>query len=326
MCRNKSMQKYNIMQSDVNLALPIVSVIIPVYNTAPYLRRCIDSLLSFDSSEIEVVLIDDGSTDDSSFIIKEYALKDKRVVAMFKDNGGLSSARNAGLRISRGEYVGFVDSDDYVSASYFVEFFNALSLGRPDIIIGGRYSDNGGSISNEFNCVKGFIDKKEVLDRMFVWDNLDGSVCDKIFKKVLFKEVLFQLDVYSEDLPVFVNLVQRASRIYHVGTEVYYYFKRSNSITTGFFSNKMISVLYSLRNVYDLVNKDIVHKERLVYFMSWHYARFGYRFWKLSVVNRSVFRHNVGWFLSKISTSEILANAYLLPRDKFILSLMKLVS
>lgn len=314
------------MQSDVSLAVPIVSVIIPVYNTGPYLRRCLDSLLSVDSILVELVLIDDGSTDESSSIIKEYALKDKRVVAMFKENRGLSSARNAGLSISRGEYVGFVDSDDYVSASYFMEFFNALSFGKPDIIIAGRYSDNGGSISSEFNCVKGFMNQKEVLDRMLVWDNLDGSVCDKIFKKVLFKDVLFQLGVYSEDLPVFVNLVQRASSIYHVGTEVYYYFKRPNSITTGFFSDKMISVLYSLRNVHDLVNKDIVQKERLVYFMSWHYARFGFRFWKLSVVNRSVFRRNVGWFLSSISTGEILANAYLLPRDKFILSLIKLVS
>jgi glycosyltransferase involved in cell wall biosynthesis len=314
------------MQTDVNLALPIVSVIIPVYNTGPYLRRCIDSLLSFDSSEIEVVLIDDGSTDESSSIIKEYALRDERVVAMYKENGGLSSARNAGLSISRGEYVGFVDSDDYVSVSYFMEFFNALRFGKPDIIIGGRYSDNCGSISNEFNCVKGFMNQKEVLDRILVWDNLDASVCDKIFRKVLFKDVLFQLGVYSEDLPVFVNLVQRASSIYHVGTEVYYYFKRANSITTGFFSDKMISVLYSLRNVYDLVNKDIVQKERLVYFMSWHYARFGFRFWKLSLANRCIFRRNLGWFLTRISTGDILANAYLLPRDKFILSLFKLLS
>lgn len=314
------------MQNDVNIFVPVISVIVPIYNTGPYLRRCLDSCLSIDSVEVELILIDDGSTDECSSIIKEYELMDKRVVTLFKENGGLSSARNAGLSISRGEYIGFVDSDDYVSSSYFTEFFNSLSLGKPDIIIGGRYSDNGGTIASEFNCVKGFMDQKEVLDRMLVWDNLDGSVCDKIFKKRLFKDVEFQLGVYSEDLPVFINLVQKANSIYHVGTEVYYYFRRSNSITTGFFSDKMISVLYSLRNAYDLVDKNIVKKERLVYFMSWHYARFGFRFWKLSVVNRSVFRLSIVWFLSRISIGEILANSYLLRRDKFILSLIKLVS
>ena len=92
----------------------MISVIVPVYNVERYIRQCVESILEQTYADLEIILVDDGSTDGSGSICDEYKLKDNRVVVIHKCNGGLSEARNAGLDIARGEYIGFVDSDDYI--------------------------------------------------------------------------------------------------------------------------------------------------------------------------------------------------------------------
>ena len=99
--------------------MPKISVIIPVYNVSQYLHRCVDSVINQTYSDLEIILVDDGSPDDCPIICDEYSKKDARVKVIHKPNGGLSSARNAGLDIATGEYVGFVDSDDWIEEDTF---------------------------------------------------------------------------------------------------------------------------------------------------------------------------------------------------------------
>ena len=115
--------------------MPKVSVIVPVYNTEQYLKECVDSLLKQTLTDLEIILIDDGSPDNSAYICDEYAKLDSRVKVIHKENGGLSSARNAALDICKGEYIGFVDSDDFVEPTMFEELYNSAINYNSDISI-----------------------------------------------------------------------------------------------------------------------------------------------------------------------------------------------
>jgi glycosyltransferase involved in cell wall biosynthesis len=250
---------------------------------------------------------------------------DNRVKVFHKKNGGLSSARNAGLKLCSGEYVGFIDSDDYISPAYFTEFFKCLKYFKSDIFIGGRFKDNEGIINCEFNLPTGHMSKWDTLNKILLWDNIDGSVCDKIFKKSLFNKVEFQKDVFSEDIPVTIKLIQQSESIYHFGKEIYYYFNRKESITSNFFSNKMISVLFSNRDVYDTINKKFVDQKRIDFYMIWHLSRFFVRYFKLSAVNRIKLKKYISLFLFDVTLKRIWVNEHLLLRDKLLMSIAKLI-
>lgn len=303
----------------------LLSIIVPVYNTQLYLSRCIDSLLHDEHKFYEVILVNDGSTDGSAAILDSYVLKDPRIRVIHKVNGGSSSARNAGLSASLGEYVGFIDSDDYVSPAYVAEFYEAIKFNQPDIIIGGRYSDINGEIKTEYNLEQGFLSINEVLNRILIRDNSDGSVCDKIFKRVLFEGVSFRLGVHAEDIPVLINVVQKANTIYHVGKEVYFYYRRSDSITTNSFSNKMISVLHSMKDVCETIKIELVDIKKLDFFVILYVSRFYVRFFTLSKLNRVQLKVFMGYYLGNVSLLRIWSNEYLLWRDKILMTLAKMI-
>jgi glycosyltransferase involved in cell wall biosynthesis len=303
----------------------LLSIIVPVYNTQLYLSRCIDSLLNDEHKFYEVILVNDGSTDDSAAILDAYVLKDPRIRVLHKLNGGLSSARNAGLIASLGEYVGFIDSDDYVSTAYITEFFDAVKFNQPDIIIGGRYSDINGEIKTEYNLEPGFLSISEVLNRILIRQNIDGSVCDKIFRRALFEGVSFRLGVHAEDIPVLINVVQKANTIYHLGKEVYFYYRRGGSITTNPFSNKMISVLQSMKDVCETVKIELVDMKKLDFFVILYVSRFYVRFFTLSKLNRAQLKVFMRYYLGNVSLLRIWANEYLLWRDKLLMTLAKMI-
>ena len=119
------------------MSKPLVSVLIPVYNVEDYLERCLDSVLNQTLTQIEVICVNDGSTDRSPEILKEYQENDSRIVIVNKQNGGLPSARNAGIEKARGEYVGFVDSDDYVQPNMFEKLYKTAKAEKSDVVICG---------------------------------------------------------------------------------------------------------------------------------------------------------------------------------------------
>ena len=112
---------------------PLVSVIVPIYKVEPYLRRCLDSIVKQTYTNLEIILVDDGSPDGCPQICDEYAARDKRIVVIHKDNGGLSDARNAGLDICKGEYISFIDSDDWVANIYIEAMLKATITNNAEI-------------------------------------------------------------------------------------------------------------------------------------------------------------------------------------------------
>ena len=122
---------------------PLISVIVPVYNVAEYLSRCVDSILAQSYGNLQIILVNDGSSDDSGRICEEYAKKDTRIQVIHQKNGGLSSARNAGLDVSSGQYVGFVDSDDWIEPEMYEEMLALMERNAAQLVCAGRYDVDG---------------------------------------------------------------------------------------------------------------------------------------------------------------------------------------
>ena len=126
---------------------PLISIIVPIYNVEVYIRNCVDSILGQSYENIEIILVDDGSPDNCGDICDEYGSKDKRIKVIHKKNGGLSSARNAGIDIATGDYLGFIDSDDWIESDMYESLYTALTSHKADISVCGRYIVEGSRIT-----------------------------------------------------------------------------------------------------------------------------------------------------------------------------------
>lgn len=234
--------------------MPTISIIVPVYKVEKYLSRCIDSILAQTYTNIEIILVDDGSPDNCDKICDEYAKKDNRIKVIHKNNGGLSDARNAGLEIASGDYIGFVDSDDYIKEDMYQKLLKACIDNNAQLSICGRYDVFENEIIPSFSF-SGFKiwNSKEAIENLLTWNNLDSSACDKLFNKQLFKKLRFPVGKYNEDIFVMTNILHEVNKIVHIGESMYYYCHRPNSITTEIFSEKKMDLLDASQKVLDFV-------------------------------------------------------------------------
>lgn len=145
-----------------------ISIVVPIYNVEKYVKKCIESLIKQTYKNIEIILVDDGSTDNSVGIIDEYANKDPRVVAIHQENKGVSAARNAGLKVARGEYIGFVDPDDYVDCQMYEVMVNKLQTGFADLAVCGylKVWESSGEIET-FCLADKIVSAKNCLNDLF---------------------------------------------------------------------------------------------------------------------------------------------------------------
>ena len=236
-----------------------LSVIVPVYNVESYLKRCVDSILEQTFEEFEVILVEDGSLDNSLEICNKYSESDKRVKVIHKKNGGLSSARNAGLNIAKGKYIAFIDSDDYVSKDMFKTMINLAFSSNYDIVSCGfrRFYE---SRCNESVC-KGTIYKysniEALANYLLEYDNvnrkIDTVVWNKIYKRELFNDITFPEGKIYEDGYVTYKLLYKASNIAHIDDELYYYFQRQDSISNLGFSENDLKSYDDWRDIFRFV-------------------------------------------------------------------------
>jgi glycosyltransferase involved in cell wall biosynthesis len=223
---------------------PLISVIVPVYNVEKYLRECVDSILQQTYKELEIILVDDGSTDKSGKICEEYAKIDGRIHVIHKKNGGLSDTRNTGLSICMGEYIGFVDSDDWIAPDMYENLYRGCVEFLADISCCGRYIvKNGQQIPAFVLPERVAISPKEAIADMLIEKNVDVSPCDKLYSNKFFENVRFPLGEINEDAAIMFNILSCANKIVHVGKAGYYYRKREGSITKSPFSPKKMIVL-----------------------------------------------------------------------------------
>lgn len=212
---------------------PLVSVIVPVYNVEPYLHKCVDSINCQTYSNLEIILVDDGSTDGCGVICDDYAKVDSRIRVIHKENGGPGSARNSGLNICTGEYVMFVDSDDYLCKDAIQVLYERIVFDDSDLVI-GRYAlvyDDEHTDLPAQNCQDdGVLSNADVFKRMEKYNSITVSAWGKLYKKSRLHDVLYTSHRIGEDMWVFPLIVNGCQRISLDSTTVYYYYQRRNSL------------------------------------------------------------------------------------------------
>lgn len=242
---------------------PTISIIVPVYNVERYLTKCLLSIINQTFKDIEIILIDDGSTDESGKICDDFAKKDRRIRVIHKENGGLSSARNKGLDLANGEYIGFVDSDDLISTNMYEILLKYLKLYNTDIAIGG-FTNNK---SNLFNGKE--IKNKNIL---YVKDNVllyylknDGhSVWRRLYKRELFKNVRFELGEINEDVLASYEVMKKCKSVVVIKENLYFWNLEPTSISRSPLSclknqsSRIVKIIESESN-----NKELIIAARL---------------------------------------------------------------
>ena len=213
---------------------PLLSVIVPVYNVEQYLARCVDSILAQTYENLEVILVDDGAGDRSGVICDDFAAKDQRVKVLHKENGGLSSARNAGMELATGEYIAFVDSDDWITPDAYEHLVDLAQKYDVKLVCGGRFDVNGKNGEKKVGlCPKKeeIISAEELVGRIFLWDGCDSSACDKLYHRSLLENFRYPEGKVCEDVPVTYRIVLTAERVAMSDRPFYHYYHRTGSIS-----------------------------------------------------------------------------------------------
>lgn len=223
-----------------------ISVIVPVYKVEKYLDRCIESILSQTFTDFELILVDDGSPDNCPDMCDKWAKKDNRIRVVHKENGGLSSARNAGLDIMTGEYVTFIDSDDYVSEVYLEKLFAALIDNSADVSVCGqaleKRKEQISQSSNSIIILSGSKACMEIYHPQL--DTIMIIACSKLFKKTCFDGIRFPVGRIHEDEFTTYKILFECSSVAIIQDKLYYYSSsNSNSIMNSPFSLKRYDLM-----------------------------------------------------------------------------------
>ena len=214
--------------------MPELSIIVPVYKVEKYLPRCIDSILAQTFGDFELILIDDGSPDGCGRICDEYAKKDKRIVVIHQKNMGVSAARNAGLDIAHGRYIGFVDSDDWIEPQMYEAMMDAIRENGADMAVCGvRYADEDGKFTRADRLSEGVYTRAGLLEDVFAMPNkLGGGCCNKVFDASKIASVRFKVGMTMvEDALYLFDCFMRIDGAVKIGDALYNVYERCGSAT-----------------------------------------------------------------------------------------------
>ncbi|MGL5207428.1 MAG: glycosyltransferase family 2 protein [Acidaminococcaceae bacterium] len=228
----------------------LITVIVPVYKVEIYIRRCVDSILRQTYKNLEIILVDDGSPDLCPIICDEYADMDKRVTVIHKANGGLSDARNVGLNFAHGQYIAFVDSDDYIDERMYEILYKNLTDNNADISVCEFIKTcDGAEIANP--NTKEFV---EVFNNLQAMENLYNDLYlqtvvawNKLYKKDIFRSIRYPFGKVNEDEYVIHLILERAQDVVYTNLPLYYYVQRTDSIMGKEYNLKRLDVLSALK-------------------------------------------------------------------------------
>ena len=265
---------------------PLVSIIVPIYNVEPYLKKCIDSIINQTLTNIEIILVNDGSTDNCGKIIDEYAKMDNRVIAIHKENGGQASARNMGLEISRGKYIGFVDSDDWIDSNMYEIMYKSIEGSKSDICVCGRktYSSNE-KLSYKLDIIDETIDFRyykvdEYVSKRLFYEHTVSS-CNKLYKKkiieknnIRFKDVSY---VGSEDTLFNYSILCCARSIRCIDKVYYNQLSREGSTARTYkpgYMNRTANMIKCMSDYSKKINSMMIYNDLsplfLLFFYQWN--------------------------------------------------------
>ena len=238
-----------------------ISVIIPVYNVEKYLSTCLESVLKQTMPNFEVLLINDGSTDNSATICEDYANKDKRVKVFHTTNSGPGTARNIGLQKAKGKYIIFIDADDYIEPAEFNIVLNLAEENNSDLVVFSFYEKKGNIIEikeiQECNFEDG-KSKSEFLKKVWLQDEMLSSTWNKLYKAKVIKDnnIVFSEDFFiAEDYLFNIEYMDAIERGVSINIPLYYYVRHENSVSTRVLYNKYDIALTVYRESLRLLNK-----------------------------------------------------------------------
>lgn len=238
----------------------LVSIIVPVYNIEDYIDRCLASIVSQTYKNLEILLINDGSKDKSGQKCEKWEKKDKRIKYYCKENGGLSDARNYGMKRMKGTYVTFIDGDDFVTSDFIETMLNLIIDSNSDIsvCINNYYYDDD-TIRHVYASHDGrkiyTKNNLEMLEEMLYQRKFDTTACIKMYKSHLFKGIKFPKGKLYEDLDTIYKVFLKANNITYINKEMYYYFQRSLSIVGRPFDKRDMYIITAMDNMLNTIKR-----------------------------------------------------------------------
>lgn len=296
-----------------------ISIIVPIYKVEKYLNRCIDSILNQSYKNIEVILVDDGSPDNCGKICDEYLLKDNRIRVIHKENGGLSSARNSGLDIATGDYIGFVDSDDWIEPKMYETLIENAIKYNAQISVGGvvdllEEGNKYTSIKSTFggNIHIQCLNKEDAMKKFFLGS---WSAWDKIYKREIHENIRFPEGEINEDEAIAVKILDNCEKIVYTNEVFYNYIKRPDSITTSEFSEKKLDWYRNCKRNLEFI------KENYSNLSEYAEVRFcNSIMWSLRciAIENKVFKDSINMLLSNLrdNKKELLNNNLISKKEK----------
>ena len=237
----------------------MISIIVPVYNVEKYIRKCLDSIVNQTYKDLEIILVDDGSPDNSGAICDEYAKNDSRIKVIHKPNGGLSSARNAGLDVARGEFLTFIDSDDYIEDDTVASVVDAISQEEVEMVLIREKQVN---LNGETTKIVGdkptnttFYREKDFLVELVLGKQVNGA-CDKFYKRECIKDLRFEEGRHhGEDMLFNVCYLDCVKKVGYVDSIKYSYVANDDSVTHASFNSHSVDNIYFKDKVCGIVKE-----------------------------------------------------------------------
>lgn len=316
----------------------LISVIVPIYNVENYLRKCIESIISQTYSTLEIILVNDGSLDNSALICNMLAKEDSRIKVIHKKNGGLSDARNVGLKASSGKYVSFIDSDDYIENTYFEVLLRLMYNENADIAqcnfkrIYESNKNNSNVVKENYNTSVSVFSNLEALNNLFNESYVQTVIsCNKLYKRNLFDNIRFPVKKLHEDEFTTYKLLYESNKLAKTEEALYCYLQRTGSITQSSFNEKRLDAIeayseqisfYEEKELNDLkkkaviclenilrrymknvIDSDLVNKDELFDYMHEYYKNYFHLF--KNTVNKKSFKYIVVYIV-KCSPKKVL--------------------
>lgn len=235
----------------------LISVIVPVYRVEPYIEKCIDSIVNQTYERLEIILVDDGSPDTCGEICDRYAKEDSRIRVIHKENGGLSDARNVGMERASGEYIAFIDSDDWIEPNMIEVLYRACVDSGARMACCGRFDANEDYSKRKGICPNKdeVVSTEDMLNYMLSSNGTSCIACDKLYHKDLFLGVRFPKGKIYEDIPTVYKCVIRAEKIALCAIPLYNYYHRSTAITNMSFSPRLFDYTEHTKMVLEEMEK-----------------------------------------------------------------------
>jgi len=294
-----------------------VSVIVPAYNSEKYIVRCVKSIINQTLKEIEIIVVNDGSTDNTKDLIKNLALKDNRIIIINKKNGGLSSARNAGLDIAKGEYIQHLDGDDWIESKACEDTYQYASKNSVDIVVCDYYRDNdkgGIKYIRDLKSEKSISSNEEYL-RYFFQRKTIPAVWNKLIKKELYKDIRHPEGIFQgEDVAVMPRLVLRAKKIEKLNKAFVHYIVNPDSITNYETTKKMYQLFEAYDEIESFLKRIGKYKKFKDDLMLMRYINFIAFIRRKPFYNDDNYKKGLNYILSYLKQDNIFKSIYIMSK------------